>query len=283
MPIFTDYTIKPKCLRCKVIKDLSQYRQINKKTGVFYYPTCKKCSYESKCGKKIFKFVNNKDGEIWYNILNSNRYSISNYLRIKTVNKYSEKLINPCVGKNGYYFFNFQINGGIIGKNIHRLIAEMFIPNPNNYPCINHKNGIKTDNSLENLEWCTYRYNNKHAIDNMLRVQAKGERINTSKVTNKQALEIFKSRIGRRELSIKYGVSLDCIDDIKSGITWNWLTNKVYSPKNKVFIGYNGLSKRLSWWAKYFNVSPSTLYQRLKNKQTMEHIFKYYEKKNAKI
>lgn len=44
-------------------------------------------------------------------------------------------------------------------RSIHRLVAEAFIPNPNNYPCINHKDENPSNNNIDNLEWCTYKYN----------------------------------------------------------------------------------------------------------------------------
>lgn len=90
-------------------------------------------------------------------------YEISNFGRVRSLRTNRFMALNL---RDGYYrvVFTGKFNGMKKQriKNVHRLVAEHFIPNPYNLPCVNHKDENKLNNFVENLEWCSYSYNNTH-------------------------------------------------------------------------------------------------------------------------
>lgn len=99
--------------------------------------------------------------EIWKDIPGyEGFYQASSLGRIRAVKR---QFLKPSVSHNGYLFVALYKNGIKKSKRINRLIAETFISNPENKPLVNHKNGIKTDNRAENLEWVTDSENKIHS------------------------------------------------------------------------------------------------------------------------
>lgn len=89
-------------------------------------------------------------------------YQISNDGLV--LNTRSGRLRKNLIDKGGYCYVVLHFNKKRKREYIHRLVATAFLPNPEQYPVVNHKNGIKADNNVSNLEWCTIGYNNSHAI-----------------------------------------------------------------------------------------------------------------------
>ena len=75
------------------------------------------------------------------------------------------RIIDSYLGTQGYLCVRIVVNGVAKKIEVHRLVAETFIPNPENKPQVNHKNQPKTNNSIENLEWVTQEENYKHAVE----------------------------------------------------------------------------------------------------------------------
>lgn len=93
-------------------------------------------------------------------------YSITSHGRVWSHRR--KKWLKPCIAGKGYLFVTLSVHGDDIDKKVHRLVAEAFIPNPESKPQVNHKNGIKSDCHVSNLEWVTARENLQHACDHGL-------------------------------------------------------------------------------------------------------------------
>lgn len=113
---------------------------------------------------------------------------------------------------NGYGYNNINLNknGKKITKYIHRIVAEAFIPNPNNYPMVNHKDENKKNNNVENLEWCTASYNVNYGT-------GKVRRTLSTKETWKNMSEEKRKEISEnhRKAAIKYMNSISKEEKIK--------------------------------------------------------------------
>ena len=103
---------------------------------------------------------------MWKEYPNNPNYLVSDEGQIKSRKR--NKLLIPKANWDGYLRIQIWEGGKCHMIGWHRVVAETFVPNPDNKPFINHKNGVKTDNRAENLEWCTQSENIRHAWKNGL-------------------------------------------------------------------------------------------------------------------
>ena len=110
--------------------------------------------------------IENLENEQWKTIDGYEDYEVSNYGRVKSLERIDnlgrtikEKILKQSTNNNGYQQVCLCKNGKRKMFQVHRLVANAFIPNPNNYAEINHKDECKTNNHVSNLEWCNRKYN----------------------------------------------------------------------------------------------------------------------------
>lgn len=133
----------------------------------------------------------------------------------KVINKHTGHTLAPQPNGKGYLRVS-------IGKKlmfVHRLVAEKYIPNPENKPQVNHKDGNKLNNCVDNLEWVTNQENRNHAVDNDLQVT--GERCSWAKLTEENVKEIRANPGYENEYwARKFKVSRGTINDVVNYRTW---------------------------------------------------------------
>lgn len=139
------------------------------------------------------------ESEIWKDMNEfPDCYEVSNFGRVRSKDREIHYLNHgtPCImhkkgqllkislDSDGYPRIDISVNGKGYGFNVHRLVAQSFIPNPTNKPTVNHIDGIKTNNHVSNLEWATYQEQSDHAIATGLRTAQ--TYVNAGQVTRQQ-------------------------------------------------------------------------------------------------
>lgn len=169
-----------------------------------------------------------ENGELWASVKEYPNYQVSHKGNIRSLNYNRTGVVKnmiPKPDKWGYLICVLRNKNGKKTLHIHRLISDVFIPNPNRLSQINHIDGDKNNNSINNLEWCSQSYNMNHAYKNFLNPRQKGV---VQKNSNGNVLNVFRSaHEASRVTGINRGnISNCCIGNTShaGGYIWEYAT-----------------------------------------------------------
>lgn len=158
--------------------------------------------------------------EKWVKIKGFDCYEVSDCGRVKSLKFNKERILKPNKRRHGY--LAVELNGRSFS--IHRLVLESFVPNTENKTDVNHKNGVKFDNRLENLEWCTHSENAKHSFK--IGNQNNSGSNHPQAILDEDKVKEIRNELANgfrgigMKLAKKYGVSFYTISKIKKGKIW---------------------------------------------------------------
>lgn len=213
------------CRHCKVEQPINNF-------GFYHgrrYSLCKACDRVlakeryNKRRRKPLVDIKNLEGEEWRPIFGwEDRYQISNMGRVKSLFS-GEKLMSASQKQNGYIRVTLNRDHKNKDYYVHRLVAEAFIPNPNNLPEVNHRFGNKMDNRVTELEWSNRSLNNKHAYQELGRVSTFKDKCGRQNPRSRPLIAIDLSTNNQSEFesirlaSKALGISHSLIYDVLSG------------------------------------------------------------------
>ena len=162
--------------------------------------------------------------EIWCQIKGyEGQYQVSDQGRVKSLKFGKERIRKPSRDTYGYLFVNLCKNGEKKMYLVHRLVAKTFIPNPYNLQEVNHKDENKTNNSVQNLEWCDSKYNNNYGTRNK-RISEKCSKMVLQFTKDGEFVKEWKSMTDvERTLNYSQGnISNCCTGRYKSAYNFIW-------------------------------------------------------------
>ena len=173
--------------------------------------------------------MKNENEEVWKDVSGyEGLYQVSDKGRVKSLWFGKERILKPGKLKKGYLQVSLSKNREMKGYKVHRLVCQTFLPNPNNLPEVNHKDEDKTNNKVENLEWCDRKYNNNYGNHN----QKVFEKTTNGKLS-KPVLQFTKSgefiQEWKSTMDVKRNLGFDqghisqcCLGKLKSAYGFIW-------------------------------------------------------------
>ena len=215
----------------KLSDDLNLFRE-ERSIELFNRP-----EYDLSVGEKITleKYINDYKSPVWKDIIFNGaptHYEVSNLGCVR--NKNSGKILKGTKNHSGYLKLGLVIDRNVFTMKIHRLVAQTFIPNPENKRGVNHISCVKTCNWVGNLEWVTSSENKKHARIHGLYHEKCGEDATNSVYTNKQVHEVCRLlELGKqpKEVSETVGVPVNLVNSIKYYGKWKSISSQYNIPK----------------------------------------------------
>jgi len=171
--------------------------------------------------------------EEWKDVIDyEGLYEVSNEGNVKSVDRvvyqvmngvrksfnYKSKILTQELTSRNYLRVTLSKSNTQKRHSVHRLVATAFLENHENLEQVNHKDGVTTNNKIENIEWCTQSENQKHAFRTGLQMPVKGENHGNCKLTNEQIEEIKQlystENHTQKQIALKYGISRQHVSDI---------------------------------------------------------------------
>ena len=153
-------------------------------------------------------------------------YKVSNFGNVYSC--YVNRNLSQGNHKDGYKFVILRKNGNDKYKTVHRLVAEAFIPNPNNLPLINHRDENPSNNYIDNLEWCDYLYNNTYNNVHLKRAEYFSKKVYAYNKDGDLAYEYNSTHDAERDLNIgSNNISYCCLGNTLTYKGFVWSYNKL--------------------------------------------------------
>ena len=165
------------------------------------------------------------ENEVWKDVVGyEGLYKVSDKGNVYSVErkdsrgkKWGGRALQPSYHSNGYLCLNLNKNGVTKNKKVHRLVLEAFVSNPNNYPEVNHRDEDKSNNNVENLEWCTRKQNVNHGTAIKRASQKRRKKVKAVNVESGEVLTFSSTSEARRKGYAQGHVSKACRGVYKNG------------------------------------------------------------------